>query len=139
MIDHIIEEKIIRNIRIIQKIYFAFLVLGVFSLIYLASGISDIRGRDSIPEFLILTLLVSAKYYGLRLKRRWVIPLILYSSALALISLILGGLVTTQNVPMGILSIALSSMLFGFYAYQVYFFSRRDVNLHFGKEGKIIF
>lgn len=132
------ERRISSTVVIIRKIYFTLLFLGVLGLVYLASGVSHVYGGKDIPGYLIFCLIVSIKYYGLRFRRTWVVPLILYASALGIIRILFTG-VNAENGVIMVIGVPVFFMMVLFYAYQIYFFSRTDVNRFFGRKGLIFF
>jgi len=121
-----------------QKVYIVFMCIGTFVIIYKLSGISKKFPRlDSLQEIINL-LLYTVLYIGLRLKTKWLIPLILISSVWWLLSTFLRGFQPAVDI-IGLLAKTVGIMFVLFCAYQMYFFSRREVKSYFGTKETIFF
>ena len=132
------DDRIIKITSRIQKVYFVFICIGTLDAIYNLSGISESSLRGESLQGTINLFLYIVIYIGLRLRKKWLISLVLISSAWLLLSTFLATFQSAVDVP-GLLAKAVCIMLVLFYAYQMHFFSRREVKSYFGMKGTIIF
>lgn len=132
------DDRIITITGRIRKVYFALICLGTLDVIFTLSGFSDSLPRREILQEIMSILLFLVVYIGLRLRREWLISLILLFSAWWLISTFLTSFQPAVDVP-GLLSKIGGILLVLFYAYQLYFFSRREVKSYFGVKEVILF
>jgi hypothetical protein len=131
------DDRIIITKRI-QRIYFALVCIGTLDVIFNVSGISENLPQGETLQGFVNLFLYLVVYVGLRFRKKWLIPMVLISSAwLSLIALLttlqpavdVSGLLTK---PVGILVVL-------FCAYQMHFFSRREVKSYFGTKETIFF
>jgi hypothetical protein len=111
---------------------------GIVTTISDVSGISENVPKNETWQGVINTLLFVAIYFGLRRKAKWLIPLILISSAWFLFSLFLSVLQPAANVT-GLIAKAGGMIFVLLFAYQMHFFSKKEVKTHFGLQGTIFF
>ncbi len=131
------EAKVESIVNKIRKIYFVLICLGVFGVLILL-GVSDKYGhKDSLG--VIITLIVYLMiYFGLRLRKKWVIPFVLISSAFGVLRTLLAILQPAEDIE-AIIHKFMAVIMFLFYAYQLKFFSKREVRAFFRSEGIIFF
>jgi hypothetical protein len=130
-------EEIAIRIKLLQNVYLLFLCIGLFALIYaLVNPPAKIPSKDSPAAILALYVLFFA-YYGLKKKREWAIPLLLFISAIMLFK----GLMSVLESGQGLASLFWKLLEVGsvfFSAYQIGFFQKQEVKDYLGNEGKII-
>ena len=132
------DTRIITITNRIQKAYCVFICLGTLDVIYNLSGISEnLKQGENLQGFINLFLYVLI-YIGLRLKKKWLIPLALIASAWLLISTFLTTLQPAIDVP-SLFAKVVGIMLVMFCSYQMHFFSRREVKAYFGTKETIVF
>jgi hypothetical protein len=131
------EEKIGLQVRRIQKIYLFLLIVGILYFIGLVLG----RGNGTLKTELepsAMFFATAVTYFGLRLGRQWVVHLILILSAFGLVNTLLSA--TEQPSNFAMLLIKALGFLFGLpCAYQVVFFSRKEVKVFFNDKGLTLF
>ena len=76
-------------------------------------------------------------YSGLKNKKNWIIPLVLFYAAFSFVFGLPKLLVPAENIGM-IISKVLVVLFIFFCAYQVIFFSKRAVRNYFNTEGEVI-
>jgi hypothetical protein len=131
------EEKIELQVRRIQKIYLFLLIVGILYFIGLVLGWSD-RPLKAELEPSMMFFASAVTYFGLRLRRPWVVHLILILSAFGLVNTLLSATELPSNF--AILLIKALGFLFGFLcAYQMVFFSRKEVKVFFNDKGLTLF
>ncbi len=130
-----IEERVIRIINRIRKIYFVFFCLGSIDLIF---AVSEGVPLGEILERLISTFLYFVIYIGLKFRNRWLIPLVLMSSAWLLVSTLFSMLQPAVDIR-DLVAKGGGIMLVIFCAYQMHFFSKREVRESFGVKATIFF
>ena len=122
----------------IQKVYLFIMVIVVLDLIYnLLSDSQTVSLRERLQGVLILFTYLSI-YIGLKLRKKWVIPLILISSAFLLLSTFISGFEPANDI-FGLISKVTAVILVVFCAYQIHFFSKREVRDFLGTRETIIF
>jgi hypothetical protein len=154
-----VDKKIEKKIGVIKNIYFFIAIIGIVAIFLAVSGFMQEHGNGEDILFGSLRIVVMfIIYYGLKLRKSWVIPLALIVSAYTLITLniyppsmtslsekhaetsvetdevvrviyIAGFLITT--------GLYFAQALF--YSYQIYFFAQKKVRSFFSVKGSIIF
>jgi hypothetical protein len=138
------KANILTNDRIIiitnrfRKVYIALLCIGTLTVISDILGVSENVSKSETWQAVINLLLYLIIYAGLRLKTKWLIPLALISSAWFLMSTFLSTLQPVVDIP-GLIAKVLGMIFFLFFAYQMHFFSKREVKIYFGTEGTVFF
>ncbi|MHB8881334.1 MAG: hypothetical protein ACYC69_07455 [Thermodesulfovibrionales bacterium] len=132
------DDRIATITKRIQKAYCVFICLGTLDVIYNLSGFSEnLTQGENLQGFINLFLYLLI-YIGLRLKKKWLIPLVLIASAWLLVSTLLTTLQPAIDVP-AFFAKVVGIMLVLFCAYQMHFFSRREVKAYFGTKETIVF
>jgi hypothetical protein len=140
----ITSKKIIKAERIntitnrIQKVYILFICTGTIGVISDVFGISGTSSQRETIEGAINLFLYFFVYIGLRLRKKWVIPLVLISSAFWLVSTFLSTFQQAVDI-LALLSKFGGIMLVLFCAYQIRFFSKPEVREFFGTKETIFF
>jgi hypothetical protein len=128
-----------RIIKITNKLKIVFLVL---TFIFIAGFIRDVanllRGDGTNLWSLLETSIFFFIYIGLRMRKKWLTPLVLIISALGLLNMSLYILTPAQD-ELSVLRKVFGMMLAIFFAYLIYFFSRREVKTYFGAKESIFF
>lgn len=135
------EERINLIVNRIQKVYLAVIVLLFIQLIGIATSeeLLTFNPKEAIRVFFSVGIF-AAIYLGLRFRSHWVIPLILLSATMLLISFSLQVFVFTPVVDLTSIFIKLISLSFMvFCAYQLTFFAKYEVKKLFNMKGFIIF
>jgi hypothetical protein len=132
------EDKIESIVNKIQKVYFIFICFGIFSVIYISLGLSEKFGGKKSLELIISLIVFLTIYFGLRLRKKWVIPFILIMSAFAVFRELIAILQTAEGIGL-LIGKFISVMLLLFYAYQINFFSKREVKTFFKSQGIVLF
>jgi len=132
------DDKIITIANRISKVYFVLVCFGIIITISDGTGISENVPKTETWQGVINTLLYVTIYLGLRSKRKWLIPLILFASAWFLLSSFLSTFQPAVDI-MGLVSKAVGIIIILFFAYQMHFFSKKEVKMHFGLEGTVFF
>lgn len=117
-----------------QRIYL-FCAILVFpkALSTLIEGISE-----ETTQAIFQVFLYSTTYYGLRRKKAWVIPLVLLPAAFSIFLMGVAILNPAENLQALLVKIASVAFVW-FLIYQLWLFSKREVQLLFGFKGKVIF
>ena len=119
----------------IQRLY------GAITILALLGTLSELFGRsgfrDVLEDFLSL-LMFGTTYFGLRLRRDWVIPLALISSAFQCLRFFLTIMYPAGDAQALALKLAACLALL-FFAYQLSFFCRTDVRTLFEHRGHVVF
>lgn len=130
------DDRIIKITNRLKIVFFVFTCIGIIITIKNLSNF--LEGDMANLEGMINTLIFLFIYIGLRLRKGWLIPLIVIYSALSLIGFFVTIFQPTQDV-IGILIKVGFMMLIIFYIYLMYFFSRREVKAYFSAKETIIF
>jgi hypothetical protein len=136
------DEIIDARINSLKKIYLVITVISVLAIVYLIAGISKKHGIDESPKFLIGVAIYCSIYYGLKKKRKWVVPFVLIYSAFALLRYFSNPFTSTSGNYWTFQKLILLFFHFAialFYVYQIYFFSKKEVRESFGIKGFLIF
>jgi hypothetical protein len=131
----IAKAKIDLVVQRIQKVYLAIVVLALFGLLAGLIKSSDFVRALWEASFCLLYGLV---YFGLRRRREWAIPLVLIMSAYSCIGIFFDLMYPAADLK-GLFIKAFSVLCFTFFAYQIVFFSRRDVRRLFRDRGTWVF
>lgn len=126
-----IEKLVVR----IQRIYIALVILVCLGTLLKYFRYSSIQGYF---EHVLLAFWFALAYFGLKQKKEWVIPLILVFSALSSFAEIVNFLSPALNIKM-LFDKILDGLLLFFFAYQIMFFSKREVRLFFGDKSHIFY
>lgn len=132
------DDRIITIANRIRKVYFVLLCIGIINTINDLTGISENVPKTETWQGVINTLLFVTIYFGLRSKRKWLIPLVLIASAWFLLSTLLSTFQPAVDI-MGLVTKAVGMISVLFFAYQMHFFSKKEVKIYFGLEGTIFF
>ena len=123
--------------RTVLRIQRAYLVLGVLAIV---SGIVTLFDEPNLRdswETAIYLLVYGTVYLGLRHRKKWVIPLVLFFSAVSSVWEAAAVLCPAEDVE-AVLGKVLNGLLLMFFVYQFLFFSRREVRLFFDSRGRIL-
>jgi hypothetical protein len=132
------DDRITTITNRIKKVYIVLFCIGILSILYDLANISENLPKDDIWQGVINSLLYFVLYIGLRLKTKWFTPLALISSAWFLLSAFLTTLQPAQDIH-GLIAKAIGIIFVLFFAYQMNFFSKREVKIYFGLEGTMFF
>ena len=130
-------EKIEKRIFTLRKIYLALFLIGVFALVF-KIALYEAGEFGVVGELVIRIVIFGVIYTGLKISGKWVIPLILISSAYGLFisfCTILSPAYDFKALMVKILGI----LYLLFYVYQLKFFSSQDVKNYYGVKGRIFF
>jgi hypothetical protein len=122
----------------IRKLYFVFVCIGTLDTIFNLLGMSENLQKGEHWQGIINTLLYLVLYVGIRIKAKWFIPLVLIASAWLMLSTFLTSFQPALDIR-GLFAKAFGILLLLFLAYQMHFFSKREVKIYFGLEGTILF
>jgi hypothetical protein len=114
-------------ISILKKIYLLIVIILALLVIadYFLNGLLQAAG-------ILGTLLFFSYYIGLKNKQPWVIPVIVLTASLGLI----GELLTdTTNVA----ALVVKLFVVAFSCFEIYFFTRKEVQNYFGVKGIFLF
>jgi hypothetical protein len=112
--------------------------MGIVASLHYLSKLSDgLHFWDGLESIIVLIVFV-VLYIGIKLKKKWFIPLVLFSSAWFLVST---GFHIFQPVAdvNGLILKIVRMMFFIFFLYQIYFLTRREVKAYFGVEETVFF
>ena len=131
------DDRILKITNRIKKVFIVFICIGILDVISnlkLSEGLPKIHSLEGIVNFLLYTFI----YIGLRFRKKWFIPLVLISSAFLMLTT---GLHIFQPVVdvHGLFEKIGRMVFFVFFAYQIYFFSRREVKEYFGAKETVFF
>lgn len=132
------DDRIITISNRIRKIYLVLVCIGIINIINDLAGISENVPQTETWQGVINTLLFVTIYFGLRSKRKWLIPLVLIASSWFLLSTLLSTFQPAVDI-MGLVPKAVGMISVIFFAYQMRFFSKKEVKIHFGLEGTVFF
>jgi hypothetical protein len=131
-------DKIFSRINLLCKIYAGLIII---SIILIISSLTGLLYGKSTSETLVIAfgLLVDISiYYGLRKKREWVISLVLFSSAI----IMLRGILMSGSVVNDLAELVEKYMAFAwifFAAYQIFFFTKKEVKKVFSETENALF
>jgi hypothetical protein len=118
----------------IQKVYFVLICITAMLFLYnLSEGIIY-----SVPKPLADFIVYFIVYISLRYRKRWAIPIVLISSASGLGTSFLSSLVPAEELA-SLSGKAMDIFIVLFSAYQLHFFSKKEVRELFNFKGTIIF
>ncbi len=123
------------GVEFIKDVYLGLLFL--FAAIAIAGFIFQsikIAGPGLVNFIIGLTV-----FHGISKKRRWVVPVVLLTSAWGIVSVFLGLLEPSKGLITLIFKVILCSLFFIFNIYCVSVFSKKRTRKYFSAEGKIIF
>ncbi len=131
------EDKIGIVVRRIQTIYLVLSCLSIFCICGLIFGRSDRALKEEI-EPIIGVFVIGMIYLGLRLRQPWVVHLVLIFSPLGVVMNLLFAFEHSVNLT------ALLCKTLGFFygvlcAYQIIFFSKKEVKVFFKDRGVTLF
>jgi hypothetical protein len=140
-------SKINSKMNQIKKAYLFLSVMGVLFIFF--SIIFKRHTADELLEASISPVVAFSIYYGLKKNRAWVIPFVLIVSAGAFLSQF-GHLSTVKHAhgdPVGrallpveaVMEAVIRISLMYFFAYQIYFFSKKEVRELFNVREQILF
>ena len=132
------EDKLSSTLNKINKIYLILICLGLLYVIYTASGISVKFGHKESVQGLFGLILNSVTFLGIKFRKRWVVPYVLIISAFSFIALLITILRPADQLSILIGKLSGVFLLF-FYAYQIRFFSKREVKKLFEAQGVELF
>jgi len=122
----------------IQKVYLLIMLIGALDLIHnLLSESESTSLRECAQTVLTLSIYFSI-YIGLKLRKKWVTPLVLICSAFLLLRAFLSAFEPTNDI-FGLISKIGGIVFVLFCAYQIHFFSKREVRDFLGSRETIIF
>jgi hypothetical protein len=128
-----------RIIKITNRLKIVFLVL---TFIFIAGSIRNVaklsKGYWTSLLRMMAALIPFFIYLGLRMRKKWLTPLVLMISALGLLNVSLNILTPAQD-ELSVLMKVFRMMFAIFFAYLIYFFSRREVKMYFGAKESIFF
>jgi len=149
------DYKINARISSIKKIYILFAVLVIFRIVSLVAGFSQRRDINKAWELIFVVVIFFSIYYGLNKRKEWTIPLVLIFSAYCLLDQFLYSpflkhtdleasykgfmLYKSFQIFENIIFMVEHLLVAFFYAYQIYFFSKKEVRKIFSLKGTIIF
>ena len=133
MTNHEIQSRI----SAIKKIYFIILLIVALVLLITISE-TDLAFSEKVGKLMLSIIICGSIYLGLRMKRRWVIPLILIFSALGCLNSFLRILVPVDNIS-SLFAKIVGILFLVFFVYQLYFFTCQNVKQYFGFKGRIFF
>jgi len=127
-------EKTNTIINRIQKVYLVMTCVTAFASIYkIAEGATDSVMKVCLAFFVYFTI-----YMGLRHRKNWVMAFILIFSVFAMLTSFLSSFEPAKDI--GSLSGKVVDIVFVlFSAYQIYFFSKKEVKALFNAQGTIIY
>ena len=132
------DDRTIKIMLRIQRAYFVLIcicVVGYISLLLkLSEGATVWKNLEGIIPILIFLII----YIGLKLRKKWFVPFVLLVSILILINSSLYIFQPIENMH-GLFLKACAIMFFIFFAYQMYFFSRKEVKAYFGVKETFFF
>ena len=131
------EIRIDTIVRRIRRVYAFLIIMDLFLLFGLARHANEPVLNEAIERLIMLTL-HSFLYFGLSEKKPWVIHLILICSLFGIIYGLIPILEPSSNF-IRVLGKAIACLLVLFYAYQLSFFSKREVKAFFQEKGMILF
>ena len=131
-------DKINLIIRRINKIYFVLIIMGLLYVIFTASGIWDKFGLKDSAKGLLGLIINLIAFLGLKYKKNWVVPYALIMSSFSFINMLIIILRPADQLAILIGKLFGVCLLF-FYAYQIRFFSRREVKRHLESGGVELF
>lgn len=128
-----------RIIKITNRLKIVFLVLTCLCIVLSIKDVSKLlRGDWESLSGLLGALIYFSIYLGLRMRKKWLTPLVLVISALGLLNMSLFILTPAQD-ELSVLMKVFGMMLAIFFAYLIYFFSRREVKMYFGTKESVFF
>jgi hypothetical protein len=137
-------DKIVLTVNRIKKVYLMLILLGIVGSCDIIDDIMNEQNTFQNVAILFSIAIDIVIYYGLKLWKRWVVPLIIFASTLSLIHLVsstTSGAVSSQSANIVILIISyimIIAMVF-FYSFQIYFFTKKEVKSFWKIKGEIIF
>jgi len=137
MTDIAIDRSISVQLRIFQEIYRVFILIGLLIIIYITIGFSDNIYED-LQAWSINLLINIIVYVGLKRRKKWVPVVIWIISAFAIFNAFVQTISPAQELE-ALLYKILYFLLFMFGAYQMYFFSRKDVKKIFELKGHVLY
>jgi len=136
----VINDKVSSRIDLFKKVYLVLFIMGALIVCVLLAGFSKKHNTEELPQILIGLVLFYSIYYGLKKKRRWVIPVVLVFPAYQLLSYLFSiHAGTSEYLSINIISTAFKFSIALFYVYQIYFFSKKEVRKLFGVGEQILF
>jgi hypothetical protein len=130
-------EKANAVINRIQKAYLVLACLTAFAVIFKISG-GAAGSIAAVPAAGLAFIVYFTAYMGLRRRKIWALPFILILAASSLLISFLSSLETAQDAG-SLLSKGGDIVIFIFSAYQIHFFSKKEVKVQFNAKGTIIF
>ena len=128
------EKQITTIINVLKKIYLALLSLAVFGTISVLS--LYVISRDLLLHhlltFSVSSIVTALLLQGLKTRKSWIAPTIVFLSVFTAI----GSLLTS---PADLLQSFARIFGFALAAFQIYFFSRKEVRKYFGTQGTVLF
>jgi len=118
----------------IQKIYCLLTIISAIAVIYkISEGSGDVAAEAALAFFVYFTI-----YIGLRQRKTWLIAIILIFSAFALLISFLASFEPAKDVA-SLLGKIGDIIIVIFSAYQIHFFSKKEVKPLFNAKGTIIY
>jgi hypothetical protein len=129
-------DKIQRIVTVLQRVYLALAVLGVLGLplIYFVKS----PGVETLLQGVLVAVLDGVSYIGLRLRRSWVITLILIVSIFGCLGMFVQILQPADEIK-ALLDKVVRVLILLFFAYQIYFFRKPEVRRLFADKGYLVF
>jgi hypothetical protein len=126
------EEKLQRLVRRLRRSY------GGLAIVLLLIEASTIFAGSDVLTPGLLSLVCASLYFGLRLRRAWVVPLVLFTSVGLCVALSFAILRPAADV-VGVIGklIAFAALLF--FAYQFSLFRRSEMRRIFEDRGPLVF
>lgn len=135
-----LDDKVSSKINSFKRVYLFFTIIYAIYVGVLLFKLSGNYATGKLPQVIIGFVLFYSVYYGLKRKRKWVIPIVLVLPAFGLINYLIATHTPPSKFPsLNIISVVEDFAMGLFCAYQIYFFSRKEVRKVFGVRGQILF
>ncbi len=122
----------------IQKVYLLIIFLVALGLVHNLLSESESSSPRECAQTATTLFVYFLIYIGLKLRKEWITPLVLISSAFLLLRTFLSGFEATNGI-FGLISVVGRILFVLFSAYQIQFFSKREVRNFLGSRETIIF
>ncbi len=133
--DGICTSKANTIVNRIQKVYCLLAILSAIAAIYkISEGIADVAAKEAALAFFVYFTI----YMGLRKRKNWLIAIVLISSVAALLFSFLSSLEPAKDVA-SLFGKIVDIIVVIFSAYQIHFFSKKEVMALFNAKGTVIY
>src|SRR5262245_30978366 len=126
------DENLKRLVRRLRRFY------GVLTMVWLLVEVSTVFAGSDVLSPGLLWLVWASLYFGLRLRRAWVVPLALFSSIGASLTLCATILQPAPDMT-GFIGKLIACAALLFFAYQFSVFRRSEVRKIFEDRGSLVF